>query len=79
VRNAAERKPRSLAGKLNFGTLGPDTTTDISRRYLNELWKSDIIGIHYKGSPQIITALAGRNRFHAHQGVQRHRLLKMAG
>jgi tripartite-type tricarboxylate transporter receptor subunit TctC len=61
VRNAGELKALALAnpGKLNFGTLGPDTTTDISRRYLNELWKADIAGIHYKGGPQIITALAG--------------------
>lgn len=46
-------------GKLNFGTLGPDSTTDISRRSINERWKTDVVGIHYKGGPQILTALAG--------------------
>lgn len=61
VNSAQELRAMAVAnpGKLNFGTLGPDSTTDISRRNLGERWKTEIAGIHYKGGPQILTALAG--------------------
>lgn len=50
----AQAKP----GVLNWATLGPNTSTDLSRRWLADLWKSNIPGIPYKGGPQVFTALA---------------------
>jgi tripartite-type tricarboxylate transporter receptor subunit TctC len=44
-------------GKLNFGTLGPGSTTDISRQWLEELWHTRIVGIPYKGGPAVVRAL----------------------
>src|SRR6185503_11768197 len=37
---------------------GPNTTLDVFRMWLNDAWKTDIVGIPYKGGAQIITALA---------------------
>ena len=45
-------------GKLNYGTLGPGSTTDISRLWLEEKWNTRIAGIPYKGGPAIVQALA---------------------
>jgi tripartite-type tricarboxylate transporter receptor subunit TctC len=45
-------------GTINFATLGPNTSTDLSRRWLAEFWKADFQGIPYKGGPQVFTALA---------------------
>jgi tripartite-type tricarboxylate transporter receptor subunit TctC len=45
-------------GTINFATLGPNTSTDLSRRWLGEYWKADFQGIPYKGGPQVFTALA---------------------
>ena len=44
-------------GKLNFGTLGERTTTDAFRRWLGEHWKTNFVGIPYKGGSEIIQAL----------------------
>jgi tripartite-type tricarboxylate transporter receptor subunit TctC len=44
-------------GKLNFGTLGERTTTDAFRRWLGEQWKTNFVGIPYKGGSEIIQAL----------------------
>jgi tripartite-type tricarboxylate transporter receptor subunit TctC len=45
-------------GKLNFGTLGPGSTTDVSRQWLEETWHTKIAGIPYKGGPLVVQALA---------------------
>jgi tripartite-type tricarboxylate transporter receptor subunit TctC len=45
-------------GKLNYGTLGPGSTTDISRLWLEEKWNTKLTGIPYKGGPAIVQALA---------------------
>jgi len=50
----AQAKP----GSINFATLGPNTSTDLSRRWLGDFWKADFQGIPYKGGPQVFTALA---------------------
>ena len=50
----AQAKP----GAVNFATLGPNTSTDLSRRWLGEYWKADMAGIPYKGGPQVFTAIA---------------------
>jgi len=44
-------------GKLNYGTLGERTTTDAFRRWLGEQWKTEFVGIPYKGGSEIIRAL----------------------
>jgi len=49
---------RSKPGVVNYGTFGPNTTLDVFRMWLNDAWKTDIVGIPYKGGAQIITALA---------------------
>ncbi len=48
----------SQPGKLNFGTLGPGSTTDISRQWLEEKWNTRLTGIPYKGGPSVVQALA---------------------
>lgn len=50
----AQTKP----GALNWATLSPNSSTDLSRRWLADLWGSNIPGIPYKGGPQVFTALA---------------------
>ena len=45
-------------GKLNFGTLGPGSTTDISRQWIEERWNTKLVGIPYKGGPLVVQALA---------------------
>ena len=53
LRVLAVRQP----GKLNFGTLGERTITDAFRRWLGEHWKTELVGIPYKGGSEIIQAL----------------------
>jgi tripartite-type tricarboxylate transporter receptor subunit TctC len=48
---------RSRPGKINFGTLGPNTQVDVFRMWINDQWKTEMTGIHYKGGAQIIPAL----------------------
>lgn len=50
-------------GKVNFGTLGPGTTTDLFREWIARDWGAPLTAIPYKGGPQIITALAA-NEIH---------------
>jgi tripartite-type tricarboxylate transporter receptor subunit TctC len=45
-------------GKIDFGTLGPNVSVDVFRMWLNDQWKTEIVGIPYKGSGNMITALA---------------------
>ncbi len=49
---------QSKPGALNWATLSPNSSTDLSRRWMGELWKANIPGIPYKGGPQVFTALA---------------------
>jgi tripartite-type tricarboxylate transporter receptor subunit TctC len=47
----------SKPGSLNFATLGPGSSTDVIRQWLNEQWKGDMVGIPYKGGNLVIAAL----------------------
>jgi tripartite-type tricarboxylate transporter receptor subunit TctC len=60
VNSIRELQALALArrGELNFGTLGPGSTTDISRQWLEEKWGAKIAGIHYKGGSAVVQALA---------------------
>ena len=49
---------QSKPGALNWATLSPNSSTDLSRRWLGELWGANIPGIPYKGGPQVFTSLA---------------------
>lgn len=44
-------------GKLNFGTLGPGSQTDVFRQFLVDQWKSDIVGVPYKSGNLVVNAL----------------------
>jgi tripartite-type tricarboxylate transporter receptor subunit TctC len=44
-------------GSIDFGTLGPGTGPDLFRQYLNRQWKTNIVGIPYKGGNFVVTAL----------------------
>lgn len=60
LKGLASAKP----GWLNFGTQGAGTGPDIFRQWLNEQWKTDIVGVPYKGSNLIMNALiAGEIHF----------------
>jgi tripartite-type tricarboxylate transporter receptor subunit TctC len=48
----------STHGGLNYGTLGPRTSTDITRMWIAEHWKVNLVGIPYKGGNLIIPAIA---------------------
>jgi tripartite-type tricarboxylate transporter receptor subunit TctC len=48
---------RTKPGAINYGSLGPNSTTDVFRMWLNEAWQTNIVGIPYKGGAQIIPAL----------------------
>ncbi|MCC6472884.1 MAG: tripartite tricarboxylate transporter substrate binding protein [Burkholderiales bacterium] len=45
-------------GKLNIGTFGPKSSPDMSRLLMGERWNTSIVGIPYKGGPQIFQGLA---------------------
>jgi tripartite-type tricarboxylate transporter receptor subunit TctC len=44
-------------GSLNFGTRGLGSQQDMFREYLAQRWKTDIVGVHYKGTNFVIAAL----------------------
>jgi tripartite-type tricarboxylate transporter receptor subunit TctC len=44
-------------GKLNFGTLGPGSQTDVFRQFLVDQWKTDIVGVPYKSGNLVVNAL----------------------
>jgi tripartite-type tricarboxylate transporter receptor subunit TctC len=48
---------RSNPGRINFGTLGPNSQVDVFRMWINDQWKTEMTGIHYKGGAQIIPAI----------------------
>ncbi len=48
---------RTHSGKINMSTHGPNTSTDMYRRWLNGLWGTDMVGIGYKDGTAMISAL----------------------
>ena len=44
-------------GALNFGTLGAGSYADIFRQWVADRWKTDIVGIPYKGGNLIVNAV----------------------
>lgn len=48
---------RARPGKINMSTHGPNTSTDMYRRWLNELWSTDMVGVGYKDGTAMISAL----------------------
>lgn len=52
-----EAYTKAHPGAINFSTHGSNTPTDIYRRWLNERWKTDMVGIGYKDGTAMISAL----------------------
>lgn len=50
----------SKPGAIDFGTLGPNSSSDIQRQWLNEQWKANMVGIPYKGGNLIVAAVAAQ-------------------
>ena len=48
---------KARPGKVNMSSHGPNTPTDIYRRWLNERWGTDMVGIGYKDGNAMIAAL----------------------
>lgn len=48
---------RSNPGKLNFGTYGPASSSNVFRRFLNDRWHTDIAEVAYKGASELVLAL----------------------
>lgn len=46
----------SKPGGLNFGTLGEGSSVDFFRRLLGEQWKTNLVGIPYKGGANLTAA-----------------------
>lgn len=44
-------------GTMNFATLGPGTTQDILRQWMNSRYKTDFQGVPYKGMPLILNGI----------------------
>jgi tripartite-type tricarboxylate transporter receptor subunit TctC len=44
-------------GSMNFATLGPGTTQDILRQWMNNNWKTEFVGVPYKGMNLILNGL----------------------
>jgi len=53
----AELKTAAAAKSLNFGTLGPGSTPDVFRLWLNDRWKAKFVDVAYKGGGDVATAL----------------------
>jgi len=60
VKSVTELKALATAksGSLNLGTFGPHSNPDLFRQWLTDYWKTDVVGIPYKGGNLIIAALA---------------------
>ena len=54
---------------LNFGTTGPGSNVDIFRQWLGQRWKTNIVGIPYKGFSPIVTAVLSGELDFARMGV----------
>jgi tripartite-type tricarboxylate transporter receptor subunit TctC len=48
---------KARPGGINFGVLGIGSTTDVSRLWLEQHWKTKIVAVPYKGAPNIINGL----------------------
>lgn len=59
VHSASELRALAVSkpGTLNFGTPGAGSNPDIYRQWLAGRWKTDIVGVSYKGFAPIVTAL----------------------
>ncbi len=49
----AEAKP----GSMNFATMGPSTTQDILRQWINNHWKAGFVDVPYKGMNAILNGI----------------------
>ena len=60
VNSVGELKALALAkpGSLNLGTLGAGGA-DMHRLWLNDTWKTDIVGVPYKGANLVMLAMIG--------------------
>ncbi len=52
-----QRLAVSKSGNMNFATLGPGTTQDILRQWLNDKWKTELVGVPYKGMNLILNGM----------------------
>ena len=52
-----QRMAVSKSGAMNFATLGPGTTQDILRQWLNDKWKTEFVGVPYKGMNLILNGM----------------------
>ena len=52
-----QRMAGAKTGAINFATLGPGTTQDTLRQWMNNSWKTDFVGVPYKGMNLILNAL----------------------
>jgi tripartite-type tricarboxylate transporter receptor subunit TctC len=50
---------RANPGKVNFGTLGPGSSPDVFRQWLEQQWKAEMAGIPYKGGGNVVSAILG--------------------
>ena len=57
ARSMADLKADASRKSLNFATLGPGSTPDIFRRWLNDRWKSNLVEVSYKGGADVASAL----------------------
>lgn len=48
---------RNNPGKVNFGTLGPGSSPDVFRQWLDQQWKVEMAGIPYKGGGNVVAAI----------------------
>jgi tripartite-type tricarboxylate transporter receptor subunit TctC len=60
VKTVDELRAAALArpGTFNFGTYGPASSANVFRHYLAERWKTELVEVAYKGSNELIGALA---------------------
>ena len=65
LRAYAGRNPKAL----NFGTLGEGSLQELMVAWLNNEWKSDIVGVPYKGGGPISTAISGGEIQLAQMGI----------
>jgi tripartite-type tricarboxylate transporter receptor subunit TctC len=52
-----ESHVKKNAGKVNFGTLGPGSSTDVFRQWLVAHWGVEVVGIPYKGGGNVVAAI----------------------
>ena len=52
-----QRLPAAKAGSMNFATLGPGTTQDVLRQWMNNNWKTQFVGVPYKGMNLILNGM----------------------